>query len=141
MFLAPDHVFGLGHVGWAYRDDDGSTWDFGSTLSAASSWHKAGAFPAVLAGFHDAADSSGPYRAYRCRDTAGHNAARAAAKAAEVGAQAYHILNNNCLTRSLAIFEAYDDTGGLASLGAGRFTAPRWYFDNDLNGFEAQVAI
>jgi hypothetical protein len=136
MFLAPDHVFGLGHVGWAYRRGDGRNWDYGSTKGTTSSWRKSGAFADVLTGFRDAKDSSGPYTSYRCRNTDGRDPDRASAKADQVAAEPYDILTNNCLTRSLEIFEAYDTGGDLNSLGEGKLTAPRWYFDNDLDGFE-----
>jgi hypothetical protein len=141
MFLAPEHVFGLGHVGWAYRSADATSWGFGSTRSASASWHKTGTFADVLSGFQGAGDSSGAYKAYRCRNTDGHNEPAAGARADQVEAEDYDVLTNNCLTRSLEIFHAYDDTGGLASLGEGRLTAPRWYFDHDLDGFEASVPL
>ena len=141
MFLAPDHVFGLGHVGWAYRETDAATWEFGATSGADASWHKSGSFTDVLTGFRNGGDSSGPYRSYRCKDTVGHDDVHAAAKVEQLEAEQYDIFTNNCLTRSLEIFEVYDDSGGLANLGAGRLTAPRWYFDNDLVGFEAATAL
>ena len=141
MFLAPEHVFGLGHVGWAYRWSDAQNWDFGSTTGSTASWHKSGAFADVLKGFHDAPDSSGPYKSYRCRNTTGHDQAAAAAKADQVAAEPYDILTNNCLTRSLEIFETYDTSGGLTSLGEGKLTAPRWYFEHDLDGFEPAAGL
>lgn len=141
MFLAPEHVFGLGHVGWAYRETDGATWEFGATSGADSSWHKSGPFTEVLTGFRNGGDSSGPYRTYRCKDTVGHDDVRAAAKVDQLEAEQYDIFTNNCLTRSLEVFQAYDDSGGLAALGAGRLTAPRWYFDNDLAGFETATEL
>jgi hypothetical protein len=141
LFLAPENVHGFGHVGWGYRHADGGLWEFGATVDATSAWHGGGTFDHMTADFGDPQVSGGVYRSYRCRATVGGDDAAAKAAAITADAEVYDLFTSNCLTRSLEVFHAYDGSGDLASLGDGRFTAPRWYFDNDLDGFEPEQQL
>lgn len=138
MFDAPHGVFGLGHVAWAYRSADHSgNWDYGATLSD-HNWHKHGSEQQIL---HDFAtsDESGGYRGYRCADTAADDERAAGAAMAAAFARHYQLATDNCLTRSIEIFKAYDRSGGLNGLEKGRFTFPNAYFNYELTGWSAET--
>lgn len=141
MFLAPENVLGLGHVGWAYRHADGILWDYGATSFQDQPWRATGSLDRMLADFRSREQPPGSYVFFRCRGTAADDEAAAKAAADASDAQPYNLFTSNCLTRSLKVFHAYDGTPDLASLGSGLFTAPRWYFDNDLDGFEPQARL
>ena len=81
-------------------------------------------------------DSSG-YKSYRCKDTAADDQGAAEAAATAGFARPYNLVNDNCLTRSVQIFKAYDGSGGLNSLPDGKLVFPNAYFKYDLDGWDA----
>ncbi|GAA1975084.1 hypothetical protein [Catenulispora subtropica] len=142
LFDAPDGALGLGHVGWAYRSadgDDGGDWDYGATLQSRN-WHKHGSEQQMLHEFATL-DESGGYRSYRCKDTAGDDT-RAADTTMKAGfARPYDLATDNCLTRSIEIFKAYDSSGGLNGLADGKFTFPNAYFNYALPGWGDETKL
>jgi hypothetical protein len=141
MFLAPDNVHGLGHVGWGYRRADGVRWDYGSTAFGDPPWRASGPLPQMLADFRDRETPPDSYLYMRCRSTDRADDAAAGLAADSADAEPYNLFTSNCLTRTLVVFHAYDASADLASLGDGLFTPPRWYFDHDLDGFEPRTRL
>ena len=140
LFDAPHGALGLGHVAWAYRWSDGSdTWDYGATLLHGN-WRKHGPQAQML---HDFAtsDDSGGYRGYRCKDTAADDQSEADATVTAGFAREYALATDNCLTRSIQIFKAYDGSGGLNDLDDGRFVFPNAYFNYALPGWDAETKL
>lgn len=140
LFDAPDGALGLGHVAWAYRRADGSgDWDYGATLQSRN-WRRHGSQQQML---HDFAtlDESGGYRSYRCDDTVADDQGAADAAVTAGFARPYSLPTDNCLTRSIEIFKAYDKSGGLKGLDDGRFTFPNAYFNYALPGWEAETKL
>jgi hypothetical protein len=140
MFDAPEGALHLGHVGWAFRWSDGSdTWDYGATLDSGN-WEKHGSEQQMLHDFA-ASDDSGGYQSYRCKDTAADDQGAAEAAAAAGFARPYNLVDDNCLTRSIQIFKAYDGSGGLNSLPDGKLVFPNAYFNYDLTGWDAAKSL
>ncbi|MBR8836065.1 MAG: hypothetical protein DSM106950_19080 [Stigonema ocellatum SAG 48.90 = DSM 106950] len=117
MFKAPSGatygVVDAGHVGWAYEVGNSGSWAFGATEVAdgkpSSTWSKSGDWNAVLdtfkrgAGFH----GIGYYTQYRCRNTASSAVGAANNEAQREEDNGYDFEVNNCLTKSVLIFNAY----------------------------------
>lgn len=140
MFDAPKGALSLGHVAWAFRWSDGSdTWDYGATL-ANSNWEKHGTEQQMLHDFATANDSGG-YQSYRCKDTAADDQSAAESAVTAGFARTYNLVDDNCLTRSIEIFKAYDGSGGLNSLPDGKFLFPNAYFNYDLSGWDASKSL
>ncbi|NUR59267.1 MAG: hypothetical protein HOV87_11440 [Catenulispora sp.] len=139
MVDAPDGALGFGHVAWSYRDADGSGWDYGATLQS-HNWRRHGSEQQML---HDFAtmDESGGYRTYRCTDTAADDQRAADAKVVAGFARPYSLATDNCLTRAIEIFKAYDRSGGLNGLEPGRFTFPNAYFNYELTGWGPETKL
>jgi hypothetical protein len=140
MFDAPKGALYLGHVAWAFRWSDGSdSWDYGATLPS-HNWQKQGSEQQML---HDFAtmDESGGYQRYRCKDTAADNQSAAEAVVTAGFARPYNLADDNCLTRSVEIFKAYDGSGGLNGLADGKFIFPNAYFTYDLPGWDAAKSL
>ncbi|MEY9927426.1 hypothetical protein ABH926_002051 [Catenulispora sp. GP43] len=135
MFDAPKGALSLGHVAWAYRWSDGSdTWDYGATL-ADHNWEKHAPEQQMLQDFATLNESGG-YKSYRCKDTAADDQSAAEAAVAAGFARPYNLAEDNCLTRSVQIFKAYDGSGGLNGMPDGKFVFPNAYFNYDLSGWE-----
>jgi hypothetical protein len=135
MFDAPKGALDLGHVAWAFRWSDGSdTWDYGATLQD-HDWEKRGSEQQMLHDFATATDSGG-YRSYRCKDTAAGDQRAAEAAAAAGFARPYNLIDDNCLTRSVQVFKAYDGSGGLNGLPDGKLVFPNAYFNYSLAGWD-----
>lgn len=140
MFDAPKGALSLGHVAWAFRWSDGSdTWDYGATL-ADGNWEKHGSEQQILHDFATSTDSGG-YQSYRCRDTAADDQNTAETTVTTGFARSYNLIDDNCLTRSLEIFKAYDGSGGLNSLPSGKFVFPNAYYNYDLSGWDASKPL
>ncbi|NUS56256.1 MAG: hypothetical protein HOV66_15570 [Streptomycetaceae bacterium] len=139
LFDAPDGAMGLGHVGWAYRLADGSDWEYGATLQD-HNWRRSGTEAQMLHDFATVNDSGG-YRSYRCDDTAADDPGAADAAATAGFARPYGLITDNCLTRSIEIFKAYDRSGGLNGLGDGRWMLPNAYFNYALPGWGPETKL
>jgi hypothetical protein len=150
MFQAPTgaHLIGLnaGHVAWAYRwaNAAGGRWDFGATEHGGVVWNRNGTWDEMLGVFRSRTRPDGDpgpyYTRYRCAHTGGADQAAARRKRAELDHLPYSLLNDNCLTRSIEIFKAYDSSGGLNILSTGKadnwqLATPNDYFAEDLTGF------
>lgn len=133
MFDAPKGALTLGHVGWAFRWSDGS-WGYGATMED-HNWQKHGSEQQMLHDFATSNDSGG-YRSYRCTNTAADNEGSAESAVTAGFARTYNVLDDNCLTRSIQIFKAYDGSGGLNRLSDGKLIFPNAYFNYDLTGWE-----
>ena len=133
LFSAPRQPFEAGHIGWAYRWDDGSdNWDYGATRGENDAWNSHGSTQTMLNTFRTHGDAGG-YDFYRCTDTHGQNQAAAFTKASQVNGGDYNILTNNCLTKSIQIIKAYDNSGGLNNMDDGRWSIPNNYFHGELD--------
>jgi len=80
------------------------------------------------AGFH----GTGYYTQYRCRNTPFSSVGAANDQAQHEKNDRYELKVNNCLTKSVLIFNAY----GVTDLRGAANTFPNFYFDNELVGFE-----
>ena len=129
MFHAPVSVIGqeVGHVGWAFRTTTGDRWEFGGTeFSKDNNWIRTGDWRNVLSSFKSPPTSvRGHYTEYRCLEWPKEwmDPMAAAREAKEGQARHYDLLIDNCLTRSVAIFNKY----GL-NLAPGEAEYPSTYF-------------
>jgi len=140
MFDAPKGALDLGHVAWAFRGSDGSgTWDYGATLQD-HNWEKHGSEQQMLQDFATT-DDSGGYQSYRCKDTAADDQGAAEAAVTAGFARPYNVIEDNCLTRSVQIFKAYDGSGGLNGLPDGKLVFPNAYFNYNLSGWDDAKAL
>jgi hypothetical protein len=140
MFDAPNGALTLGHVAWAFRWADGSnTWDYGAT-SASHNWERHGSQQQML---HDFAtmDEAGGYRSYRCTNTTTDDQSAAESTVTTDFARPYNLAADNCLTRAIQIFKAYDGSGGLNSLGSGKFIFPNAYYHYALPGWDNETSL
>jgi hypothetical protein len=132
MFNAPTGAelgFGLnaGHVGWGYLIGGTSTWTFGATESPSYHWHTSGSWGTMLADFRNAdyGHSAHYYTQYKCGYTPTSSVGAANTAVSNGEGSGYFALTNNCLTKSVAIFNAYYGFG----LYAGWSEAPNAYFN------------
>ena len=135
MFNAPSGadvgVGKLGHVGWAFREGGTTNWLLGATESPTFNWRDHGDQNTMFNTFrgqrgHGIARHY--YAQWRCKDTPGSSVGAASAKVDQLYRQQYNGLFDNCLTRTVAIFKAYD--GSLNGLASGAATGPNFYFDH-----------
>jgi hypothetical protein len=139
MINAPSGARGLGHVGWAFQDPGTNQWYFGATENKegnryvppggnTQSWIASGRKGQMLAAFKNAGHfhPSDYYTKWRCRTI--ENPAVGAALIAErkAAASGYNVLSDNCLTKAIAILNAYGEELGYP----GYLQAPNNYFDN-----------
>jgi hypothetical protein len=133
LFDAPKAPLHLGHIGWAYRwSADPGQWDYGATVDARHGWRKHGSFQQMLADFRKSHDAEG-YSSFRCKNTPAADQRDADAVASLVNGKGYNIMVDNCLTKSIRIIKAYDESGGLNALPAGHWTAPNYYYTQILD--------
>jgi hypothetical protein len=138
MFDAPSGAdLGLmeaGHVGWAFREGNTTTWEYGSTENASTNWRGRGDQNAMFNAFRQRQGNANPYYTlWRCHASPNSAVGAASAKVDQLYNQRYNALFDNCLTRSIEIYKAYDGStfGGMSS---GAITSPNRYFNN-LGGF------
>ena len=154
---APTPVGNMGHVGWAFLEGGTTNWTYGATENRSGqwtvdagqntdSWIKNGTWSQVTADFKNALSINGHYyhdhgyyTQYRCRNTAQSSVGAAVNEARTQQNNGYNFINNNCLTKSINIFWSYDNS--LHDLPYAGTTGPNWYFDNELTGFGAKVAL
>ena len=136
MFNATEGaVLRAGHVGWAFRVGGEDRWIYGATENDTWNWQREGNWASVLATFNTT-NGNDYYDHFRCKNTSGSAVTAAKNKVNEVYSRPYNLLWDNCLTRAVEIFKAYD--GSLNSLPGGGATGPNWYYDNSLYGFEGR---
>jgi hypothetical protein len=157
MFNAPNGVtagpVALGHVGWSYQIGGTTSYTYGATDGTGSpfigsgqntnSWHQTGSGDDALNMFR----SGGPfhdetYTRFRCHSWPTSAVGAANNMVARMEGNGYSILDNNCLTKAIAIFAAY----GVNNLPPGSIPgtippflptpiSPNFYFDNLLTNF------
>lgn len=71
---------------------------------------------------------AGGYGTYRCVDTFAADQRDANAMVNRVNGRDYSLVVNNCLTKSIQIIKAYDESGGLNGLPTGKWTIPNYYY-------------
>lgn len=143
MFNAPSSTtfgFNHGHVGWLIQEP-GTGWWAGSTelgtgdpadtwiLSTTSEATAQGFFKNKLVANGKTQHEAGYYTRFRCHSTAQSAVGAAITKARALQGNGYTFWDNNCLTKAVAVFNAYYSAEGLA---AGSYTYPNDYFENYL---------
>lgn len=133
LFDAPKAPVHLGHIGWAYRwSADHGKWDYGATVDPHHGWRKHGSFAQMVADFRSSRDAEG-YFSYRCKNTLAADQRDANDVVNLVNGKDYNIMVNNCLTKSIQILKAYDESGGLNRLPDGHWTVPNYYYTQILD--------
>jgi hypothetical protein len=119
----------FGHTGWGYLVGGTSTWVFGATEEPNITWHTTGSWSQMLAAFAGASHghAANYYLYYKCTDTDTSAVGAANKEVSKLEAETYDWYGNNCLTRSIAIFQAYDSAITYHNPAG---TGPNWYFDN-----------
>ncbi|GAA4639784.1 hypothetical protein GCM10023196_102780 [Actinoallomurus vinaceus] len=138
MFNATEGANGLGHVGWAFRVGPADDWIYGATESASWNWQRESNYATMLATFRTT-NGRGYYDHFRCKDTTNSSVTAAKNKVNQVYSRPYNVVNDNCLTRSVEIFKAYDSS--FNNLGNGIGNGPNWYYDNQLIGFGGRIYL
>ena len=129
----------FGHVGWAFQEGGTSRWFFGATENGGGSgyvapggntqtWIASGTQSQMFAAFKYAGHFHryGYYTKWRCHMVL-HSAVTAALnEQRNQAASGYFLPTNNCLTKSVAILNAY----GVGLGYPGYAQAPNNYFDN-----------
>jgi hypothetical protein len=151
MFNAPNAGVNIfGHVGWAYQVVGTQNWTFGATENGPSiiapeqsivGWYTTGTFSECTETFANGLTLEGIsfhsedyYTQYRCIATP-LTSLSAALYEVEILFDTYDAVLNNCLTKSILIFQAYSSS--LDSLNPGLGLGPNYYFTNYLTGFGA----
>lgn len=129
----------FGHVGWAFQVGGTSTWIFGATENGGGSayvapggdnqsWSASGSEDQMFAAFRTAGHfhAAGYYTQWRCRTIANSAVGAAQTAIAAQAASGYLFPTNNCLTKAVAILNAYGEGLGWP----GYLQAPDNYFDN-----------
>jgi hypothetical protein len=138
MFNATEGALTAGHVGWAFRVGSADQWIYGATENASWNWQQQSNWAGVIATF-EVTNGASYYDHYRCENTGGSAVTAAKNKVNEVYGRPYNVAWDNCLTRSVEIFKAYDSS--LNNLPDAAFIGPNWYYDNDLVGFEPRTYL
>jgi hypothetical protein len=153
MFHAPSGAAWLGHVGFAYQISGTSNWVYGATEGEGQlfidagpptndeSWSQVGTFDQVTSVFKNQLvidgttyHNAGYYTNYRCASTIEAYLVDAWNAVQAASTNGYDILVNNCLTKSIAILEAYyPDWSG--NENPGDVQSPTFYYAFDLDGF------
>jgi hypothetical protein len=124
--LGPLHE---GHVGWAFREGNTTTWEYGATENASTNWRGRGDQNAMFNTFRQRKGNATPYYTqWRCHASPNSSVGAASTEVDQLNKQAYTLLSDNCLTRSIEIFKAYDGTT-FDVMPSGYATAPDGYFD------------
>jgi hypothetical protein len=124
LINAPSGALTVGHVGWAFKSANSDQWTFGATEgngqlyqapgSDTHSWSNVGTqwgmfnqFESGLVKNGATYFSRGYYTQFRCRNVTNANETLAKSVAASTATSGYYIANNNCLTKAVAILNAY----------------------------------
>jgi hypothetical protein len=130
----------FGHVGWAFQEGGTSRWFFGATENGGGSayvppggdtqsWSaSANSQNDMLVAFKNAGHfhAAGYYTQWRCHTIPNTAVGAAITEINNQAASGYVFPTNNCLTKSVAILNAYGEGLGWP----GYFQAPDNYFDN-----------
>lgn len=143
LFDAPREPADAGHIGWAYRwSGDRGQWDYGATVGRQHGWRKHGSFAKMLKDFRASHDAGG-YATFRCTDTLAADQRDADVVVNRINGKDYNLAVNNCLTKSIQIVKAYDESGGLNALPTGKWTIPNQYYTATLDraGWDRTVRL
>jgi hypothetical protein len=125
--LGPLH---LGHVGWGFREGNTTTWEYGATENASTNWRGRGDQNAMFNTFRQRKGIATPYYTqWRCMASPNSSVGAASTEVDQLNKQTYNLLNDNCLTRSIAIFQVYDGST-FGGMGSGDAVSPNGYFNN-----------
>ncbi len=140
----------IGHVGWAYQSGSGDQWTFGATEGVPEkikiapdndthSWSSSGTWLDLVKTFTNAhlrgqelLYPANYYTQFRCRSVNNGNESAVLAQVQKQASNGYDGLANNCLTKTVAIFQAY----GVTDLPRATDVTPNEYFNFQLTGFE-----
>ncbi|WP_433172257.1 hypothetical protein [Actinoallomurus sp. CA-150999] len=133
MFRASEGAANLGHVGWAFRVGPADDWIYGATENDSWNWQQESNYATMLNTFRT---TNGPhyYDDFRCRNTGNSSVTAAKNKVNQVYGRPYNVINDNCLTRSVEIFKAYDIS--FNNLPPAQGEPPNLYFGIMLTDFE-----
>ena len=140
----------VGHIGWGFQNGTGDDWTFGATEGIApvpyvppggntDSWQESGTFAAMLNAFgtgnHPFSQGEFYYLQYRCTKVAASNPSAALAEVQAKDATGYNLVTDNCLTKAVAILQAYNIAGlpNVPLLPPGDL--PDTYFASELPAF------
>jgi len=129
--LVPWLGVNAGHVGWAFLEGGTKTWEYGATESATNNWRASGNEQQMFDAFYGLSGHgihTGYYTKFRCKQTANSSVGAASNEVNRLYGQTYSGPDNNCLTRTVSIFKAYDSSFGGMDIGS--WVAPNFYFDN-----------
>ena len=116
----------VGHIGWGFQNGTSDDWTFGATEGIApvpyvppggntDSWQESGTFAAMLNAFgtgdHPFSKGEFYYLQYRCTKVTSSNPSAALAEVQAKDATGYNLVNDNCLTKAVAILQAYNVAG------------------------------
>ena len=138
LYLAPSGSqvgpIELGHVGWEFQEPGRGYWA-GATETATEHWMTPSAvssedqihalFKNAMPGEHDA----GYYTEYRCHSTSVSSVGAAIANAKASLSNGYFIPVNDCLTKAVSIFQAYDSGNNNLVPGLAADPAPLYFFN------------
>jgi hypothetical protein len=127
MFNAPSGAQGAGHVGWGFLIGGSSTWTYGATEQTNHSWHASGSWSAMLSAFKY--NSSSKYLYYECSHSPNSSVGAANNQVTAGENSGYNLATDNCLTKAVAIYKAYDG-GTYGGMYWGGSEGPNWYFDH-----------
>lgn len=130
MYLAPNAVGGLGHVGWEFQEPGRGYW-YGATEDANTTWIRFSTSEnQVHADFKNYAP--GYYSEYRCHSTSVSAVGAAETQANATKTNGYWIPGNDCLTKAASIYGAYDSSLDFMWAATFNYPGPKAYFNNFL---------
>ncbi len=137
-------------MGWAFKSANTDEWTFGATEGYGLSpiqpagadthtWSNVGTRWGMFSSLEDVYVNgsgvvyhpAGYYTRYRCKTVPNANETSARSTAAQTGKTGYNFVSNNCLTKAVAILNAYG-----AKLPSGDWSLPNRYFES-LTGWDA----
>lgn len=139
MFNATEGALTAGHVGWAIQVGGADDWIYGATEDASHNWQKESNWKAMLNAFR-VQGGKGYYDTYRCKSTSHSSVTAVKNEVKAAYSRPYNLYTDNCLTRAVEFFVAYDSDLS-SSFPLASYTGPNWYYDNDLGGFEGKVNL
>jgi hypothetical protein len=131
LYLAPSGAVGQGHVGFEFQEPGRGYWA-GATETPSSSWLQFESsettihalFKNAMAGQHNA----GYYTEYRCHSTSVSSVGAAITQAKATFTNGYFIPTNDCETKAVSIFAAYDSSNGNLWPGTVSNPSPNTFF-------------
>lgn len=128
MVNAPDSTLGLGHVGWAVREET-NRWYIGATEGSnkTDNWER---WDVTDAQFHQIFRDRGHYSTFRCHEYAAGSVWAAQSSWEAAKQRDYNLVYDNCLTRVRDVFNRFTNTSAFPDAVG---WAPNAYYDGVLN--------